>query len=529
MKRTRKITGVILLALAMLVSITASAFATDITINGGANGSEYAAYKLLDATDGGDGKYAYTLNEKYSAILASVTGKTEQDDIVAYINALTGTDIQTFADAVYTAIVAADPAIAADANAADAKFEGVAQGYYLIAETKVGDTADTFSLVMLDTAGQDSIVVDTKEDKPSVEKKIEEINDTTGESSWGDHADYDIGDSINYRITGTVSSKYADYNSYFYSFVDTMDAGLTYNGDAKVYIVNGDDKTDVTASFIIKNQMDGETLIGFTASSNLKEIADVTINADTTVVVEYTAILNENAVHGGSGNENEVYLEYENNPYHNADGNPATPDRPGDETPENPDDDTPGVTPKDINVVFTFMASVDKVDKDDNALAGAGFTLYKQVMGEAEGETPATADWVEVEVIATAGTTTFTFEGLDAGIYKLVETTVPAGYNKCDDVIFEVAASYNTEVDPPALTALQVKNEAGEVISGDDETASFNVDVTAGTVSTDIVNLSGTELPSTGGIGTTIFYILGAILVLGGVVVLIAKKRMSND
>jgi len=511
----------------MLISMATSALATDITINGGANGSEYAAYKLLDATDGGNGKFAYTLNDKYDDILATVTGKTEQADIVAYINALDAADIQTFANAVYAAIIAADPAISADATTNTAKFEGVAQGYYLIAETKVGDTADTFSLVMLDTAGQESITVNTKEDKPSVEKKIEETNDTTGVTSWGDHADYDIGDSINYRITGTVSSKYADYNSYYYSFVDTMDTGLTYNQDAKVYVVNGEEKVDVTAQFTVANTVADEAIVGFTATANLKELTGVTVDKDSIVVVEYTATLNENAIHGKPGNENEVYLEYENNPYHEADGNPATPDRPGDETPENPDDDTPGVTPKDVNIVFTFKTVVNKEDKDGNALAGAGFTLYKLVMGEAEGEEPATADWVVVEPEIT-GVTTFNFVGLDAGKYKLVETTVPDGYNKCDDVVFEVAASYSTEVDPPALTALQVKDDAGVVIS-EGETVSFNVDLDEGVVSTDVVNLSGTELPSTGGMGTTILYVVGAILVLGGVVALIAKKRMSGS
>jgi len=526
MKLTRKITGVILLALAMLISMATAAFATDITIEGGVEGSEYAAYQLLGATDGGDGKYAYTLNDKYTAILQSVTGKTEQADIVAYIEALTTAEaIQNFANSVYEAIV--DGGIVADATTANDVFANVSQGYYLIAETKLGNDQDTFSLVMLDTAGQENVTVNTKEGKPTVEKKIEEKNDSTGESSWGDHADYDIGDSINYRITGTVSSKYADYNSYYYSFVDTMDTGLTYNQDAKVYVVNDEEKVDVTAQFTVANTVADEAIVGFTATANLKELTGVTVDKDSIVVVEYTATLNENAIHGKPGNENEVYLEYENNPYHEADGNPATPDRPGDETPENPDDDTPGVTPKDVNIVFTFKTVVNKEDKDGNALAGAGFTLYKLVMGEAEGEEPATADWVVVEPEIT-GVTTFNFVGLDAGKYKLVETTVPDGYNKCDDVVFEVAASYSTEVDPPALTALQVKDDAGVVIS-EGETVSFNVDLDEGVVSTDVVNLSGTELPSTGGIGTTIFYCAGAILAVGAFVLLITKKRMGKE
>ncbi len=523
MKRTVKFTSVLVLALAMLVAMASTAFAVDVTINGGANGSEYSAFKLLSATDGGEGKFAYTLNDKYTAILQAVTGKTEQADIVAYIGEQdTAEETRAFADAVYAAIVTAG--IEADDTTDNDVFEGLEQGYYLIAETQLANEADTFSLVMLKTAGEENITVTTKEDLPTVEKKIEEKNDSTGDASWGDHADYDIGDSINYRITGTVSEKYADYKSYYYRFVDTMDAGLTYNKDAKVYVVNGESKVEVTEQFTIVETEDN----GFTATANLKELADVTVNASTKIVVEYSATLNANAVHGTPGNENVVYLEYENNPYHAADGNPATPDRPGDETPEDTDDDTPGKTTEDVNIVFTFKSTVNKVDKDGEALAGAGFTLYKEIYTPAAEEGgEATYAWEAVgEEIK--GVTTFNFLGLDAGNYKLVETTVPAGYNKCDDVVFEVAAAYDLEKDPPELTAIEVKDADGVVVSEGNE-AAFSVDLAAGEVVTDVVNVTGSELPSTGGMGTTILYILGGVLLVGGLVALIAVKRMRGD
>ncbi len=496
MKNMKKLVGIIMLATALILSTLVPSFATDITITGGADGSVYSAFKLLNATDGGDGKYAYTLNDTYTAVLQSVTGKTEQADIVAYIQVLDAAAIADFAEDTYAAIVAAG--IAADAGSTDAKFTDVEQGYYLIAETALGNTADTYSLVMLDTAGQDNIEVSTKEDIPTVEKKVEEKNDTTGATSWGDSADYDIGDSISYKLTGTVSAKYADYKSYYYSFVDTMVKGLTYNKDAKVTI----EGVDVTDQFEIV-----ETEEGFTVTANLKELTGVTITATSTVVVEYTCTLNEDAVKGGDGNENEVYIEYENNPSVEADGNPETPDKP----------DEPSESEKDVNVVFTFDAVVNKTDKEGAALAGAGFTLYKNVEGE----------YVAVGTEIT-GVTTFTFEGLDAGVYKLVETTVPEGYNKADDVVFEVVPAYDTTTDPHTLTALAVENEAGEVISTGDE-ATFSTIVLQGKVVTDVVNVAGTELPETGGIGTTIFYIAGGILVLAAIVLLVAKKRMSVE
>lgn len=502
MNQIKKIVSIILLATALVLSLTVSAFATDITIEGGNSNSEYAAYKILDATHGGENKFAYTLNSKYEDIIKSVTGKTERADIIAYIESLTDSDIQDFADAVYEAIVAANTE--ADYTADDNKFEDVEQGYYLIAETKVGDTADTFSLVMLNTAGIDNITVNTKEDLPTVSKQVEEINDTTGESSWGESADYDIGDAINYMITGTVSEKYELYNSYYYNFSDTMEKGLTYNKDAKFYVVNGNDKTEITDSFTV-NADDN----GFTAAANLKEIAGVDIDGDSTIVVEYTATLNENAVAGTTGNKNEVYLEYENNPYAKADGDITTVDKPT----------TPGKTPLYVNVVFTFDAVVNKVDGEGNALSGAGFTLYKWV---AENN-----DYVAVNNEIT-GVTSFDFRGLDVGKYKLVESTVPQGYNKCNDIVFEVVAEYDLTTDPDTLTALSVKNENGDVISEGTD-AVFTTVLSDGKISTDVENLTGPELPETGGMGTTIFYIVGGILVVGAVVLLVAKKRMSND
>lgn len=509
MTQFKKIVGIVMLAAMLVMSFSLSAFAADITIDSSTEGSEYSAYMLLGATDGGDGKFAYTLNSKYEAILKTVTDKDNQADIVAYIDGLTeATDIRAFADSVYAAIV--EGGLASDYTADSNTFTDVEQGYYLIAETKVGNTADTFSLVMLDTAGKENITVATKEDKPTVEKKIEEINDSTGVSSWGDSADYDVGDVINYSITGTVSDKYEFYGSYFYSFTDTMDKGLTYNEDAKVFIVNGESKTDVTSSFtfsVTANEESGYSN-GFIASSNLKEIANITVDADTKVVIEYTATLNEHAIKGKPGNENVVYLEYENNPYVEADGDTDTDDKP----------EEPGKTPEDINIVFTFNTVVNKVDKDGNALAGAGFTLYKWNHNENA--------WVAVGNEIT-GVTTFNFSGLDAGKYKLSETTVPQGYNKCDDIEFEIVAEYDLTTDPDTLTALSVKDSEGNVVSVGDS-AYFSADMELGEVATSVENLAGTELPETGGIGTTVFYVAGAILVIAAIVLLVAKKIMAN-
>lgn len=504
MKYLKKI-SVILLALAIVLSLSSFAFAaqnTEIVITGGISGSEYSAYRILIAQDLGNDKFAYTLNDTYAQILKDASGKTTEDEIVLHITNLDKDALAAFAGDVYAAIVAAG--ITADCVTTNDTLS-VEQGYYLIAETKLGSAADTYSLAMLATAGEEHIEVTTKEDVPTVTKTVLEINDSTGNSAWGFSADYDIGDIVAYEIAGTVSNKYASYKSYYYSFNDTMDTGLTYNDDAKVYVVNGEEKVEVTEQFsIVKDET------GFTATANLKELTGVSIDAGTKIVVAYTATLNENAVSGVLGNKNEVYLEYENDPYREPDGDPETPDEP----------EEPSRTNKVINIVFTYDAIINKVDKEHNALEGAGFMLYKWFDD--------VQDWVAVSEEIT-GVTIFCFPGVDVGKYKLVETTVPEGYNKCDDVIFEVVATYDTTVTPHALTGLEVKDEDGVIVSGTEDTAIFNVNLNEGEVTTEIINLSGTQLPATGGIGTPIFYIAGAILVLGVAVLLITKRRMRVE
>lgn len=514
MKHMKKYVGLVL-AMIMAFAMTMTAFAANITITTGETGSEFAAYKLLNATDGGDGKIAYTVNETYRTVLQEVTSKTDDADIIAYIADLNDDDIRTFADDVYAKV----KDMTADATTKTGTFENVAQGYYLIVETKVGTNEDSstgsYSLVMLDTAGNENITIAAKEDTPTVVKKLKETNDSTGIiTDWQDGADYDIGDSVPFQLTGTVSSKIADYETYYYEFHDTLSKGLTldatYDTEDATVVKSGVtvkiDGTDVTSNFTItavKNE-DGTTSLSIKCN-DIKSIDVVTVNASSKVVVEYNATLNKDANIGSAGNPNVVYLEYSNNPYDKGDGETK---------PET------GKTPDDKVIVFTYQMVANKVDKDENPLSGAGFTLYKY--DNAEG------DYVQVGEQIT-GVTTFTFTGLDAGKYKLVETTVPNGYNQAADLYFTVEATYDTEAVEPALKTLVVKNKDGAVLSDpDDDDALFSATLDTGVVSTDVVNQSGTELPSTGGMGTTIFYVLGTILVLGAAIMLIAKKRMNK-
>lgn len=498
--------AVALLAMVMVLAMAVPAMAVKITIDDGSvTGAEYAAYKLLNVTyaagteqDSSDDKYAYTLNSKYTTVLQGVTGKTTEDEIVAYIGGLNDDRIREFADEAYAAIKTAG--IAADYTTKTNEFTSVDQGYYLIVETKLGSVTgggtDSYSLHMLDTANKDVLEVKTKESVPTVDKQVQEKNDSTGTSSWGDSADYDVGDTIEYKITGTVSDKYENYQSYYYSFSDTMDAGLTLDKNSIKVTVG---TTDVTSQFTITKEDHS-----FTATANLKELTGVTINANTQIVVTYKAKLNESAVVGSTGNKNKVALEYENNPYHEGDGDPTTPDKP----------DEPGKTPEDVNIVFTYDVVVNKVDEDGNKLAGAGFTLYKWNASSEEED-----KWETVGSEIT-GVTEFEFEKLDAGKYKLVETTVPVGHNKADDIVFEIVST----LEGIELKTLVVKDADGNVISSGTG-AIFTVTLADGNIATDVINTTGTRLPNTGGMGTTLFYVVGSLLVVGAAVVLLARKR----
>ena len=491
MKKMKKILAAVL-AMVMVLAMGVSVSAATITINGGASGSEYAAYKLMNVTQSGtgaDAKYSYTVNSKYEDVLEAVTGETTESGVVDYISNLDTAGIRTFADAIYAAITAAN--LDADYTTDTDVFDSVDQGYYLIAETKTGTDDDTYSLVMLDTAGSESLTVTTKEDIVELEKKVKETNDSTGDvTDWQDAADYDIGDSVPFQLTGTLPSNYDSYSTYYYAFHDVMSSGLTLDTDSVEVYVDGTalgtgEYTVVTDAEKLTDGCTFEVII-----TDLKKVS-VATTSSSVITVEYNATLNDNAEIGSTGNPNTAYLEFSNNPY-------------GDGT---------GKTTRDTVIVFTYEIDVNKVDESGAALSGAGFTLYKYDATKGK--------YVEVAELTTG--TTFTFTGVDAGMYMISETTVPDGYNKADDIYFTVEATYDTVADDPELKTLVVKDSDGNEID------SFSVTLSSGLISTDVENSSDSLFPSTGGIGAKIFYAVGAVLMFAVAAYLILRKRSTKN
>ena len=481
MKKLKKLAA-LLLAVVMTMAMNMTVFAADtttysLTLTGTKTGHTYDAYQIFTGdlstnTDGdkvlsnvqwGTG-ITYTGAEKSAADVADklVAGTLKLDTLESELTLNT-------------------PVKEVSSSADNTVIGGLVAGYYLVKD-KDGtqdSKSDAYTKFIVQVVGDTSTKV--KSDVPTVEKKVKDTNDSTGVTSdWQDSADYDIGDDVPFQITGTMPSNIDDYTKYAYTFTDTMSAGLTYTTKTATIKI-GD--TDVTSSFT--ETVDGQKVTW--ACADLKAISGVTLTKDTKVVVTYSATLNEKAVTGSAGNPNTVYLTYSNNPNEGGEGT--------------------GKTPEDKNVVFTYKTVVNKVDQDQKSLAGAGFTLQKKVNGT----------YTDVKTFTAGMDTTFTFTGLDDGDYKLIESTTPAGYNTIDDVEFTISATHDTTEDDPKLLTL-----SGDVTSG---TATFATDKTAGSLTTQIVNKKGSVLPSTGGIGTRMFYVFGGCLVAAAVVLLALKKR----
>ena len=452
-----------------------------LTLTGTAEGHIYGAYQIFtgDLSEDASGKVLSNV-EWGSGVTYNGT-----DSAAAEAAKLTNEDAL---NNLMTKLTLTTPVKTVKSSKDSTEISDLAAGYYLVKDqdgTQAGKS-DAYTKFIVQVVGDTTAAV--KSAVPTVEKKVMDTNDSTGETSnkWQDSADYDIGDDVPFQITGTMPSRIDDYTTYKYVFTDNMSKGLTYTaGKATIKIGN----KDVTTSFTEHvTTTDDSTVVTWTCD-DLKGIDGVTLNKDTEVVVTYSAKLNENAVTGSAGNPNTVNLTYSNNPNKGGEG----------ET---------GKTPEDKNIVFTYKTVVNKVDQSGSSLKGAAFKLEKKVK---------TADGITMQLVKefTAGeVTTFTFTGLDDGDYRLTETTTPSGYNTIAPVEFTISATHEETSDDPKLTDLSVTRANG-----------FKADTEKGSLTTDIVNQKGSNLPSTGGVGTRMFYVFGGCLVAAAAVLLALKKR----
>lgn len=362
-----------------------------------------------------------------------------------------------------------------------------AAGYYLIVDTTATTgTYDAKNLSLLKVNGAGEVTPTIKTDKPTLEKKVKDINDSTEvETDWQDSADYDIGDKIPYKLTATMGDL-SNYDHYYLNFHDTM---------THLTLVEGSVEVKVGEKTLEKDQY----TVAWDAAKKTMDVAIMDVKAHeatngTKVTVTYKATLDTDAVLGSTGNPNTAELEYSNNPNNTGDGTTKP-----EET---------GKTPEDKNIVFTYKVTVNKVKENQQPLEGAEFELSKKAKN---------GSWISKGKRTGTGNNQNVFEwkGLDDGDYKIEETTTPSGYNTIDPIEFTITAEHEDKADDPKLTSLS----GGKLSTGD---------VTTGAISATIVNKSGSTLPETGGIGTTVFYVIGGMLMAAAAVLLITKKRMNN-
>lgn len=494
MKRVKRVLA-LLAAFALVLAMAVPAFADEAnqyTISVPAGSSHtYKVYQIFtgDYSAGKLSNIKWGQNSKNRGVDVGVDTKVAQRvlDELAAVNTTTATDadklrvIEKYAD-----LSGEGMATVSDGNSVDAT-----AGYYLFKDTTA--TGDN-EVYITEVVG--NVTIKAKNSHvPGFEKKLKDKNDTTDNDfgGWQDVADHDIGDKIPFKLEGTVPADYdAEYTSYYFAFHDEEEAGLTFNKDSvEVYV----DDTKITAGFEVETSPTDRCSFEV-VFSDLKAIKDV--HAGSKIRVEYTATLNENAVIGGNGNLNKAQLEYSNNPR---------------------DKDSRGKTVWDNVVVFTYQVVVNKYANsvgENNKLPGAEFTLSKKLK---DGTTK------DIAVVKSEEGKQFIFKGLDDGVYTLTEIVTPEGYNTIDPITFTVTATHGTEWNGEGVRGNLITAFTGNAAPGE---ITFTPDKGTGALTTNVINKSGTTLPSTGGMGTTVFYVVGGGLMAVAVVLLVTKKRMEN-
>ena len=482
MKHAKKLAS-LLLALVMVFAMSVTAFATQegeltggsITINDAVEGQTYTIYQILDleSYNAAANAYSYKATTAWNTFINSdaIKGTYVEVDAQGYVTWKDGADAAAFAKAAQK--YAKDNSIAKQGNVTatttTVSFTGLDLGYYLV-DTTLG------TLCSLDTTNPD-VTMKEKNKAPTNVKTVKE--DSTG--NYGSVNDADIGQTVNFKSTITLPK-----GSEKVVFHDTMSNGLTLDTNSIKVYTDAAMTTELAAgNYIVTTTglTDGCT---FEVSFTQTYLDSLTTTA--TVYVGYSATVNANAVIGGKGNPNTSKVDY-------GDENNTT------------------TTPDSTTTTYTWSFDVLKYGNGDETkvLEGAEFVLLNSdkskvatiVDGKLTGwvDVPEGGTWPENSVLTTDKDGKIEIAGLDADTYYLRETKAPAGYNL-------LAADTEVKIAPTA-------SEDGKTL-------------TLAPVTSKINNQSGTELPSTGGMGTTIFYVVGSILLIGAAVLLITKKRMAT-
>ena len=560
-----------------------------ITLTDAEDGHTFTAYRIFDGsvnTDGklGDISWAEGVNTEGIAaalqtagLATTADGKTldlSKAPDVAKALALQADDsdvMKKVADVFYARKGTATGTVSSKTGN-NYEIKNQVAGYYLVTDAYTstpGEGAATLSRNILAVAG--NVTAKVKNDKPTVEKKV--LTPTPADANSAG-----IGDTVAFQISGKVPN-YEGYVNYFYVINDTLSNGLTFDGAQNVVVKVGDETLTAGTDYeVLTSSTDPAASSGHTFEVAFKKIKDYTIGAD--IVVTYTATVNSNATIGGSGNKNETDVTYSNNPNNSSGGNPGDNPKPTTDIPT-------GTSAKDTTLTYVAEFDLTKYKdevKSGNELAGATFTLTgtsKVVKGkgsdifvadengsywkltdntytttaphgdikDADGNvtvesneasyasttqkyklqhvTEYEAGTEEIFMQGTSGTDgKISFSGLGEGTYTLTEVVTPSGYNTADPIKFTIEITVPAEI----TTGTEKATYSVKDITPAGTTISLNGnDATTGIYETNVIDNSGAVLPSTGGIGTVIFYVLGSVLLIGCGVVLISRRRMTKE
>lgn len=545
--------------------LTAFAGATDsytINVNESATGYSYKAYQIFagndEVKDGktilSDIKWATGFNSaqfltaiKNEAIFENAfASATTAEQVANILKDINDTDkLATFARLAKLSVTGEGTANSAQTSG-KYPINVTGSGYYLVEETGIpaGNPAgqeEVYSRFMLDVVGNTE--VNPKRDLPTLDKKITGPNARDGGKANG----VSIGDAVSYEIDTDMPDT-TGYEKYFYVINDTLAEGLTFDPTSVVVTIAGEE-VDADVDYEVQT---GPAADPYTFQIVFKDFVKRTEAKDSPIVVTYDAYLNENADRSTAGNLNTANLTYSNNPNKHYDGEPPTSDEPG-------DGDPTGKTPDKQTKTYTANIKLTKTDEDGNALTGAKFQIsgtaakavmingtsyvkddngsfYKLKDGTFTETDPngnedlydGTDKYKEVKDIDKTTTYekickeayvkadgTLEFGGLGAGTYTLTELVAPKGFNKLENPITVVIKDDGITFSSPAWTATK---DGADIEMTDIVNVAFQIE-----------NKEGSTLPSTGGIGTKLFYLFGGILVAGSGVLLITKKRMTKE
>lgn len=531
-----------LLSVVMLLVMATTAFAANnssngsITIKNATVGETYSVYKVFDLTyseNGGNVAYSYTSGENDAFLTAlkgsgspfdltetqvenkySVTLKADKD--ASAISTWLKTNESLFAEKKIGESV--------KATKSTVTFSNLPYGYYYVTST-VGTVAT------IDSTTPNVNVVD-KNQKPTWDNKNPDSEETPGKvivnadgtkstinsANYGDTVNFSVAvNAVSYTKNAAGDTKLVTY----YHIKDTLGAGFDLNADS-VKVKVGD--TELTKDTDYTLNQNGKT---FTVDVPFGE----KYGSNAVIEVTYSATVNKDAVIAGEGNPNEAKFTYSTDSNYDPNKPSYDPTKPGEDNyPKKPDNPTYDDSKKKTTTTYVYALGVKKVDETGKALKGAEFAVSNI-------SAKPTADKGVYEYCAadTDGAKTqfqtnddgiLIIKGLAAGDYSVKEVVAPEGYNLLENAI-DVTAS-NSDVKNYTTTITTYKNADGKVVNEVTEDA-ISTDVSVNVVPLVVVNRAGTELPSTGGMGTTLFYALGGVLVTGAAILLVVKKRMERS